>query len=201
MFAPSGSTPIAVTSAPSCSNARGAISLYAPFAQSTPIFRPVEIRAEPLDDVLEVAVGRNADAVDLAAARRSGVEQRLDLLLGRVGQLLAVAVEELDAVVLGRIVRGGDHRADVEREQRDRGRRQHASEHGGAAGRRDAAPERLLELDAGRTRVAPDEHAASSRPERDRLAQLLDELRRQALADDSADTVGAEVTTRHAARR
>jgi hypothetical protein len=59
------------------------------------------VRAEPLEHVLEVAVRRDADLVDLAAARPGLVEQRLDLLLLLVGQLLAVAVEELDAVVLG----------------------------------------------------------------------------------------------------
>ena len=35
MFDPSGWSPIATTSAPSCSNAFGAIAEYAPFAQST----------------------------------------------------------------------------------------------------------------------------------------------------------------------
>ena len=64
-----------------------------------------EVGAEPLDDVLEVAVRRDAHVVDrprLALERR--VEQRLDLLFRLVGQLLAVAVEDLDPVVLGRVV-------------------------------------------------------------------------------------------------
>jgi hypothetical protein len=64
--------------------------------------------------VLEVAVGRDLDACDLAAARRGGVEERLDLLLLRVGELLAVRVEELDAVVLRRVVRRRDDRAEVQ---------------------------------------------------------------------------------------
>jgi hypothetical protein len=45
MFVPSGSDPIAVTSAPSCSKALGATPVYAPFAQSTTTFRP--LRSEP----------------------------------------------------------------------------------------------------------------------------------------------------------
>ena len=97
-------------------------------------------------------------------------------------------------------MRRGDDGAEVEREQRDGRRRKHAREHRGAAGGRDAARERLLELDAGGARVAPDEDAAAAGPERDGLAELLDELGRQALADDAADTVGAEVATRHGAR-
>ena len=114
MFVPSGSSPIASTSAPSCSNASGAMPAYAPFAQSTAMRRPVEVGAEALEHVLEVAVDGDVDAVDLAAARRGRVEQRLDLLLRRVGELAALAVEELDAVVLRRVVRRRDDDAEVE---------------------------------------------------------------------------------------
>ena len=132
-----------------------------------------EVGAEALEHVLEVAVRSDLDAVDLAAAGRRPVEQRLDLLLGGVGQLAAVAVEELDAVVLGRVVRGGDDRAEIEAEQRDRRSRQHAGEDGAPAGGGDAARERLLELRArwpacrarrrsvpGRTRAPPPCRAA-----------------------------------------
>ena len=78
----------------------------------------------------------------LVAAR---VEERLDLLLLGVDELLPVAVEELDAVVLGRVVRRGDDDAEVEPEQRDRGRRQHPAEHRVAACGDDTARERILE--------------------------------------------------------
>src|SRR6266540_49581 len=156
-----------------------------------------EVRAEALDDVIEVAVVRNADAIDLAAARCSRVEQRLDLLLVLVAQLLPLAVEELDAVVLRRIVRCGDHGSDVQRQQRDRRCREYSRQDGGAAGRRDAATQRLFELDAGCARVPTDEHAASSRPERDRLAEPLDQLGCQALADNPADAVCSEVSASH----
>ncbi len=160
-----------------------------------------EVGAEALENVLEVAVRRDLDAVDLAAAARRLVEKRLDLLLGGVGQLAAHAIEELHAVVLGRVVGGGDHHAEIEAEQRDRRRRQHAREHGGAARRRDATRERLLELHARRTRVAADEDSATAAPERRRAPEPLDELDRQRLADDAAHAVRSEVLPRHGARR
>ena len=76
-----------------------------------------ERRAEAVENVLRVAVGRDADAVDRPSfGPRRLVQQGLDLLLGVVGELLPAAVEELDPVVLGRIVRSRDHRAQIERE-------------------------------------------------------------------------------------
>ena len=102
--------------------------------------QPAQIGAEPLEDVLQVGVGRDLDVLDASlvdAGRRS--EQRLDLLLGRVGQLVAMRVEELHAVVLGRVVRRRDDDAEVEREQRDSRGRQDAAEDAVAAGGDDAA--------------------------------------------------------------
>ena len=122
----------------------------------------------------------------------ASVEQRLDLLLEGVGELVPVAVEELDAVVLRRVVRGGDHDAQVEREQGDRRRRQDSGENGVAACGNDTARERLLELRPGAARVAADEDAAAAGPERRSLAELLDELGGQVLAEDPPDSVGAE---------
>src|SRR5215217_4469995 len=82
-----------------------------------------ELAAEAFEHVIEVALRGDADPVDRSSARRLPVEERLDLFLRRVDELPAVAVEELDAVVLRRVVRGGDHDAEVEREQCNRGRR------------------------------------------------------------------------------
>src|SRR5581483_10857389 len=158
-----------------------------------------EIGAEALEHVLEVAVDGDADAIDLTAAARRRVEQRLDLLLGRVGKLAAVSIEELDAVVLGRVVRGGDHDAEVEAEQRHRGSRHDTGEDGDAACGRDAARERLLELGARCARVAPDEDTPAPGPQRRGLAELLDELGRDEFPDDATYAVGAEVAPRHAA--
>ena len=121
------------------------------------------------------------------------VEQRLDLLLGGVGQLAAVLVEELDAVVLRRVVRCRDDDAEVEREQRHRRRRQHPGEHGVAARGDDAARERLLELGTRAAGVTADEDATAAGPERRGLAEPLDELDGQILADDAPDAVGPEV--------
>ena len=160
-----------------------------------------QVGAEALEHVLEVAVRRDLDPVDLAAAGSRRVEERLDLLLGGVRQLAAVAVEELDAVVLRRVVRGGDHRAEIEAEQRDRGRRQDAGEHGGSSRRGDPVRERLLELEAAGARVAPHEDTAAPAPERRRLAEPLDEVGRQRLADDAANAVRSEVLPRHGAGR
>ena len=152
-----------------------------------------EVVAEALEHMVEVALGVDVDPVDRAAAAFGRVEQPLDLLLGGVAQLAAVLVEELDPVVLGRVVRGGDDDAEVEREQRHRGRRQDAGEHRIAAGRDDAARERLFELRPRAARVAADEDAAAPRPERRCFAQLLDELGGQILADDATDAVSPEV--------
>src|SRR5215211_2875921 len=149
--------------------------------------------------MLEIAVGRDGDAIDLAAAAFLGSEQRLDLLLLSIRQLTAVAVEELDAVVVRRVVRRRDHRAEIEREERHRGSRQDPAEDRRSAGGDDAACERFLEVGAGRARVTADEHASAARPQRRRLPEALQERGRDLFADDAADAVRAEVDTRHAA--
>ena len=148
--------------------------------------------------MLEVAVGGDADLVDVSATGPGPVEKRLDLLLLLVGQLLPVAVEELDTVVLRRVVRGGDDAAEIECQQRDRRRREHSRDDGVSAGRRDPVCERRLELHAGGTRVAPDEDPSASGPQRCGPAEPLDELSRQVLADNATDTVRAEVLSRQA---
>ena len=161
-----------------------------------------EVGAEALDDVVEVALLGDVHVVDLAGAPGEGdVEECLDLLLGRVGELAALAVEELDAVVLRRVVRGGDDCPEVEREQRDGRRRQHAREHRVPSRGHDTPAERLLQLLARLSRVAPDEDAPPVRPERRRPAELLDELRRQVLPDDPPDPVGTEVAAQISAWR
>ena len=110
-----------------------------------------EVRSEALDDVLEVAVGRDPDLIDLTLGAGKGrIEEGLDLLLGGVRQLLSFAIEELDPVVLGRVVGGRDDRAQIEREERDRRSRQHTGENGVAAGSHDAPRKGLLELGARR---------------------------------------------------
>jgi hypothetical protein len=51
-----------------------------------------QVGAKPLDDVFQVAVGGDTDVVDRAGlARERSVEQRLDLLLSRIGELASLA--------------------------------------------------------------------------------------------------------------
>src|SRR5215207_3590953 len=155
---------------------------------------------EPVENVLRVAVGGHADSIDRPSlAPRRLLQQGLDLLLGRVGELLPGAVEELDPVVLRRVVRGGDDDAEVERQQGDGGGGQHAAEHRVAADRLDARREGVLEHRSGFPRVAPDEGAPASGPERGGPAEPLHELGRQRLADDPANAICAEVAP-HGAR-
>jgi hypothetical protein len=104
-----------------------------------------------------------------------------------------VGVEELDAVVLRRVVRGRDHDAQIEREQSDRRCRQHARDNCVAARGDDSARERLLELGPGCARVTADEDATTAGPEGCGLPQPLDQLDGQVLADDPANAVRSEV--------
>ena len=148
--------------------------------------------------MLLVRVGRDLDVLDRALVDPGrGGEQLLDLLLGRIRQLVALRVEELDAVVLGWVVRSRDDDAEIEREQRNGRRREHAAEDAVAAGGDDAARERLFELDAARARVTADEDARRAGPERRRAAEALDELGRQELPHDAAHPIGAEVPACH----
>ena len=162
--------------------------------------QPAQVGAEVREHVLEVAVGRRRPSrpTSPGSARGGRVEQRLDLLLGRVGQLAPARVEELDAVVLGRVVRGRDDDAEVERA---RARRP------ASAARRRAPRSRRPRRRRARTpasssgpepRVSrPTKTRSRAAPERRRPAEPLDELRRQELADDPANAVRAEVPTRH----
>ena len=118
-----------------------------------------------------------------------------------IGQLVALGVEELDAVVLGRVVRGGEDDAEILGEQRHGGRRQHAADDRDPACRDDPLHDRLLERRAGATGVTPDEDAPTSCPGRRGASELLDEIERQRLADDAANAIGAEVSTSHGIRR
>ncbi len=98
---------------------------------------PVGQDADEVGDVPVEAlrvVGDPADAgAGRAVPRRTGavlLVDRLDPVLQLVGELVAAAREELDAVVGHRVVAGGEHHADVRAERpgevRDGGRRQHA---------------------------------------------------------------------------
>ncbi len=171
----------------------GAIPEYAPFAQSTAIRSPLRSEPNRSTTCSTYPVDCILGMLDAAATELRGIEQRLDLELLGVGELTALVVEDLDAVVLGRVVRRGDHEPEVLREQRDRGRRQHAREHGSSACGHDPADESVLQRQPGGARVAPDQHPAAPRPEGRGLPEPLDEVLGERLADDTAHAVGPEV--------
>ena len=110
---------------------------------------------------------------------------------------MALGVEELDPVVLGRIVGGGEDDTEILGEQRDGRSGQHTAEDGDPARGDDPTHERRLELRPGAARVPSDEDASAAGPRRRGTAELLDELERERLADDPAHAVGSEVSTSH----
>ena len=139
-------------------------------------------------------------------ARKVGIDQRLDLGLDRIGELVAVRAEQLDPVVLERIVRSRNHHAEIgaerPREHRDGGRR-HRSEQidvhpdGGEAG-----GQRALDHVAGAARVLADHDAvavlAFDEVQPRRHPDLHRELRRQLVARASTNAVGTEIRLCHA---
>ena len=148
----------------------------------------------------QVGARHRAGLAGVRVPRRVG-DDRLDLALDRLGELLALAGEHLDAVVLVGIVRRGDHDAGVvgpgAREEGDRGRRHHA----GAGHRRAFAARAVRELGldpaARLARVAADEQLRRRGTVRQRPHQRGAEpahRRRieRRLARDTADAVGAE---------
>ena len=108
--------------------------------------QPVQAVRQGTKEVQNVAVlgiREPADAADLHTGRgeRRFAERRLDAVLDDVGQLRAALREELDPVVGSRVVRRGDHdaeiRADVADEERGGGSGQHTGIQHIHAGRRE----------------------------------------------------------------
>ena len=204
MFVPSGASPIAVTSAPSCSNApRREAGVRAVRA----VDRDAEAGAgrvpNALEDVLEVAVGRDVDTVDLAAAaRRARRAAPRSPPRRRRRACRPSRSKNLTPLYSGRVVRGGDDDAEVEPLLAH----QHATPGVGSTPARSAMPagggdpgaKRVLEHRPGAARVAPDDDAdARARPlareAHGRTAEAERELRRQRCrVRDAADAVGAE---------
>ena len=130
MFEPSGSTPIACTSAPEPLERRRRERRERAVRAVDADAQAGQVGAEALDDVREVAL---ADAVDAARPTRRrplGVEERLDRLLLARRRACRRDREELDAVVLRRVVRRGDDGAELVGEERDGWGRKHAAEDG-----------------------------------------------------------------------
>ncbi len=138
---------------------------------------------------------------------RARVHQRLDLGFRLVGELVALGVEQLDAVVGEGIVRGGDHDAEIGS--------QRAREHGhGGRGHRpqqedvhahggEARHQGRLDHVAREPRVLADHHAvrapaAVGEQLAGRHADAERDLRGHGQpVGEAADAVGAEVLARH----
>ena len=139
-------------------------------------------------------------------ARQIAVEQLLDLRLDVVGKLVAVGAEQLDAIVLERIVRGGDHHADVgahRARQHGDGRRRHGAEQqrihadGG-----EARHQRIFDHIAGEPRILADDDAMAAlaaivEDEAGGLTDLHRQLGRDLDIGEAADAVGSEIAAGH----
>ena len=134
-----------------------------------------------------------------------GIDQRFDLMLDLVGQLEAVRAEELDAVVVERIVRGRDHHAEIgahgAREHPDRGGGNWAGEQHVHSDRGEARDQRGLDHVAGETGVLADEHAvamvAAAEDQTGRLPDLERQLRRDLAVGTATNAVSAKIFTNH----
>ena len=152
--------------------------------------------------VLERAVEATNPPYALGRGRRL-VEPSLDLVLGVVVELEAVAGEQLDAVVFVRVVGCGDHRREVkavpgEEQRRGRGRK-HAGQQRIAAARGHARGDRRLEHLARLARVANDQDLGAVRrdPLHRRPRQLERELRAQKVTGAATDAIGTEELSSH----
>jgi hypothetical protein len=130
----------------------------------------------------------------------------LDLQLDRVGELVAVRPEQLDAVVLIGIVRGRDHHPEIAshhaRQHCDRRRRQRTQQHHVHAHRQEPGGERRLQHVAGKPRVLADDDAMpviaapEMRPRRKRQRQRRCGRDRLAIGP-APDSIRSEQLARH----
>ena len=190
MLMPSGTSKWVVTLAPLAARMAGATWLAEPFAQSRWTSQRGTDTAGQAEPMLEVAVEVAASVDDAAEAgvRRAvqlvgAQDERRELVLERVVELLALACEDLEPVVVGRIVRGRDHDArGVAGRGRDVGQRRRRTDTQDMdvrSGRRDARHEGGHEHVPGATRVlAHDDAAAWARQaRRDGAAEVVGESR------------------------
>ena len=133
------------------------------------------------------------------------VDQPFDAVLDLVGQLVAVGPEQLDAVVVERIVRGRDHDAEVgahrARQHGDRRRRHRAEQQHVHADRGEAGDQRGLDHVAGQPGVLADHDAmavlAAAEGQAGGLADLERQFRRDDAVGAAANAVGAEILANH----
>ena len=137
---------------------------YAPFAQSTAIRRPVR----SLRSARRCARGscrsrrRHGRSRPRSRAGASSSSASISSSAASVS-LRPSAVEELDAVVLGRVVRGGDDGAEVEREQRHG--RESAARRRGSRSRRRRPPRRRPPRARAPSRACPGRRRHGHRPD------------------------------------
>ena len=161
---------------------------------------------------LDIAVLDAVDALGAAEIGRAGeplvevgFDQRLDLVFDLIRQLLAVGAEQLDAVVVVGIVRGGDHHPEIAahgvRQHGDAGRRHRAGQENVHADRQEAGGKRVLDHVAGQARVLADDHpvavVAAMEHQSGSHADLQGELRRDRLVRAPANAVSPEMLACH----
>jgi hypothetical protein len=177
-------------------------------AQST----TTRARQRPLG-VFDVAGLNVVDALGAAEVggvgelgRHVPVHQRLDAGLDLVGKLIAVRPEQFDAVVLIRVVRGGNHHAQIaahracqhrHRRRRNRAEQQHVDADGS-----EACDQRIFDHVAREPRVLADHHPVAVltavKSEARRLAYFQRDVSGDLAVCPAPDSVGAEMLARHA---
>ena len=174
MLRPSGEAPIRIdVESEGCEDTCGATLVVAPLAQSTTRRRAPQAAGigQHLAQVIAVPAPEVRGSQRPARRPRRADQPRvgdlvLDATFELLGELLAAAREDLDAVVLERVVRGRDHGAERDvagaGEVGDGRRRQNAG--GDDGGARSWAPVRELAFDprARLARVASDQQACGS---------------------------------------
>src|SRR5439155_24639651 len=171
---------------------------------------PAELEREgPAEEVdvvrLRARVGDEAADPGAPRARRAvlALEALLDLVLPGVGELRALRGEQLDAVVLERVVGRAEHDSAVGakpfREERDRRGREHADRVALGTGGQQPRHERGLEERSRQARVASDDkpHAVGRVLAEERRDELTPDAEREVggewvLVGDAANPVGAE---------
>ena len=155
--------------------------------------KPLGTRAHHVVDVLVeevIAILHHADILSrwtrLMVAVLQLADKSLQLVFYGIGQLVAVAAKEFDAVIGERVVGCRDHNARVHLmltcEIGNRRRRHDPREESGSARRADARRQRRLEHLARDTRIAPDQNAwphlgVCSEIECRRASKLISQLR------------------------
>jgi hypothetical protein len=149
-------------------------------------------------------------AADVGAFRQAfgeiGIHQRFDLTLDLVGELVAVRSEQLDAVVVVGVVRGGDHHAEIAahraRQHGNRRRRHRAGLEYVHADRGKAGNQGSFDHVAGKPGILADQHAvtmiAPAKHQPSRLPDPKRQFRRNEAIGAAAYAVRAKILTRHA---